>query len=428
MSFCPSGISGPKAGVADLVAYNGTVLAGFIEAALGPGAIPLAALVGVLSWDTPTFCASDPPAIPTFTAGDVASLFTESITGVSVDPTADARFEQLLEHFAWYQLCECKTSSTPASSSFTWPGGATINPTSTSPSANPCGSVKYGLNFNNFDFQSVVSGNTWDIGDLASRMFPNMPTKSVTSSAWSHTVTAIDIGATPPTQLTLQFGPITSADSNSASSHIVIKGYTSSLTEITGNIAEILFSGNNIAGHTTPQTVAVPSTTRYITILSSVTDGFNTRTAEIDVDFLCSGSTTFNSPCCPPDPVAQQLLQRILTLTTLIQRQVAPFAYVPGTLHSGLSGSGELTVNGLLGLKVSPTTIPSHFGSETGDPDSLWLDSWIRWGNADGWSQREFLTAAPFVSLPNLAGQYTKIGYTLAPGIVADFLELAREP
>jgi hypothetical protein len=122
------------------------------------------------------------------------------------------------------------------------------------------------------------------------------------------------------------------------------------------------------------------------------------------------------------------LANQILTAVTLVQRQAVPFAYVPGTAHNGLSGHGELSVSGLLGAKITPSAIPSWAGVVSGDPDALWLDSWINWGNADGWTSREFLRASPYVSLPQLAGQFTKIGYSLAPGLTVDLVELLREP
>lgn len=153
-------------------------------------------------------------------------------------------------------------------------------------------------------------------------------------------------------------------------------------------------------------------------------------TFEATLTYYCAGQSPTQPivPCCPPDPLLTGMLQQILGYVTLLQRQMAPFAYVPGALHSSLSGNGELSVQGLLGVKVTPHSIPPGAGVDTGDPDTLWLDSWINWGNPDGWTTREFLRSAPHVSLPNLAGQYTKIGYTLRPGLVVDVLELVREP
>lgn len=149
-----------------------------------------------------------------------------------------------------------------------------------------------------------------------------------------------------------------------------------------------------------------------------------------EVIFYCQGQSPTQTivPCCPPDPSLVQMLNQIYGMVTLLQRQVAPFAYVPGATHTALTGNGVLPVQGLLGVKVSPTTIPPGVGASLGDPDTLWLDSWINWGNADGWAEREWLRSAPYVSLPALAGQYTKVGYTLRPGLVVDVTELKREP
>jgi hypothetical protein len=122
------------------------------------------------------------------------------------------------------------------------------------------------------------------------------------------------------------------------------------------------------------------------------------------------------------------LLQNIADLVKLIQRQQVPFAYVQGTDHPGLTGKGEISVQGLWGVKITPSNVPPGTGVDIGDPDTLWLDSWINWGNADGWSAREFLRSSPYISTPNFAGQYTKIGYSLEPQLTVDLRELVREP
>jgi hypothetical protein len=156
----------------------------------------------------------------------------------------------------------------------------------------------------------------------------------------------------------------------------------------------------------------------------------NAFVAEIHESFFCNGTnpTGLQQPCCPPDTATQATLDAILNMVTLIQRQQVPFAYNLGATHSQVGGSGTLSVQGLLGVKVVPNMIPPFAGIELGDPDELWLQSWITWGNADGWTNREFLRHSPHVSLPQYAGQFTTLGYTFAPGLTCDIVELTREP
>jgi hypothetical protein len=120
-------------------------------------------------------------------------------------------------------------------------------------------------------------------------------------------------------------------------------------------------------------------------------------------------------------------VQQILSLVTLFQRQAVPFAYIEGATHSSLTGTGSLTVQGLLGVKVQSHSIPSDAGRDPGTPENVWLDSWINWGNADGFTPRELISTDSHLSIPAAAGQFTTIGYTLRPGLTIDVVELKRE-
>jgi hypothetical protein len=193
------------------------------------------------------------------------------------------------------------------------------------------------------------------------------------------------------------------------------------------HIDTIIGSGSAAVGPATA-TIAIPSGATAWQI--AIRTGSGTTSVDVHFTLTCSGTapTQLTQPCCPPDAALELKLNEILGLVTLLQRQIAPFAYVPGASHTALTGMGELSVQGLLGVKVTPTTSPPGSGVVEGDPDVLWLDSWITWGNPDGWIEREFLRAAPHVSLPQFAGQFTKLGYTLRPGLTVNVTELVREP
>jgi len=51
-----------------------------------------------------------------------------------------------------------------------------------------------------------------------------------------------------------------------------------------------------------------------------------------------------------------------MAMVTLIQRQAAPFGYVPGAIHAGLTGTGVIAIQGLIGCKVDITTLPTQLG------------------------------------------------------------------
>ena len=111
----------------------------------------------------------------------------------------------------------------------------------------------------------------------------------------------------------------------------------------------------------------------------------------------------------------------------LIQRQLAPFAYVHGTVHTGISGNGQLAVSGLLGVAVDVTTLPARAGRTSGDPDQLYDVGWINVGTADGFGPRQFISSNPFILRP-VPGDMTLIGYSIPADVVVTITELVREP
>jgi hypothetical protein len=115
-------------------------------------------------------------------------------------------------------------------------------------------------------------------------------------------------------------------------------------------------------------------------------------------------------------------------MVKLIQRQAVPFAYVPGTTHTGLSGAGVIDVSGLIGAKADVTTTPDRFGREGTSPTEFFDMGFITWGTPDGWPSSFRLEHDPLVMFPRSAGLYTEIRYDLEPGVVITLTELLREP
>ncbi len=133
------------------------------------------------------------------------------------------------------------------------------------------------------------------------------------------------------------------------------------------------------------------------------------------------------TPCCPPDPLLSAQIDQILKTVTLIQRQAVPFAYIGGTVHSGLTGSGVLAVSGLIGAKITITTDPTNLGVEGSSPAILFDRGFITWGTADGYPQSERLERTNQLSLPARASAFTDLAYDLHPGVTVTITELLRE-
>jgi len=63
----------------------------------------------------------------------------------------------------------------------------------------------------------------------------------------------------------------------------------------------------------------------------------------------------------PPDPSMQAQLDQLMAMVTLIQRQAAPFGYVPGAIQPHWNGSDR--DSGPNRCKVDITTLPTQLGA-----------------------------------------------------------------
>lgn len=419
-ALCPGG--GPSQ---ERPAYAGTTAFGvpfftalFAEdwpvamAALAAGAL------GFIAFDTFQICQSDPPAMPTLSATDWLALFAGTdiyAKGQTIQKLHDTAVAKL-----WPILCECISGATPSPPAAPpVPPGLQINPPTSVPGFQnpPCWNwaghalVPYSTTCH---AGAPPSSQIYQWGNPVTQAIPSVgkfPTPLPPSI--SYTMVTNNDGGNP--------GPLCPTWFVFNSSNTTI--FNGPLTG----------SGGWNPGQTWTETIDL--TQHPTAVGAGIWVDYNnsggarfSNTFDLTLNINCVGPNNIVQPCCPPDGTLQSLLQQLLTSVTLIQRQAVPFAYVPGATHSGLTGSGALTVQGLLGVKVLPSSIPPDAGVVIGDPDTLWLDSWINWGNADGWTAREFLRSSPYVSLPNLAGQFTQIGYTLRPGMSVDIVELVREP
>lgn len=360
-------------------------------------AVPLAGYIGYLTYQLSSFCETDPPAVPSFSAVDVANLLNPYNPVLFTE--AQEKFQQLIGAFLWYQVCRCDAVATPAPPPAppTPTGMPSVNPPSVAPSYptdQPCATYTY-------SFHLIV-------GD----------------------------GSTPaPIQVPLPPGGITTARLTAVPTRAMVAGESGWQVNLNTFNSNGVFISNPVhveasgVGSSLTMTGALPTTTASWRVLMS---NFGI-TAPVDIDltleFFCGapGSGNVQQPC-PTDPYTLEILDQILAMVRLIQRQAVPFSYVASTPHAGLSGEGEISVQGLIGCRILLTSIPSNVGIEDGDPLTYWQAGWIRWGNADGFAERSHISASPQVSFPSDAGQFTRIGYTLSPGVVATITELVREP
>lgn len=364
-------------------------------------AMAIAGAVGGITFDLSTFCTTDPPAMPTITSDDVFAL----LNPIQVEQYAAAigKFNALVLNYLWPQLCIC--ASDPQPSVPTAPTGITsvsYNPPQlpSYPSGQPCLTLtRSGI---------IPSGNsTVNVGLVPLPSGASYATLDAVFEAETLTVNGQGFGLNfwgYDSNGTFQSSWLTAGQSRTAGVTTTIKSAAGSKASSAITQGQIVLSATNL-----------PAALNF------------SMTVNVYCGTQPGGSGAVPNPC-PPDPLVQSLLEQIKSMVTLIQRQHVPFAYVQSTLHSGLTGSGEISVADLIGAIVTVTAHGTNTGVELADPDVLFEAGWFSWGNADGFAPRTFINCSPQISLPDSAGQYTRIAYTLPVGTTISIRELTREP
>lgn len=137
--------------------------------------------------------------------------------------------------------------------------------------------------------------------------------------------------------------------------------------------------------------------------------------------------STVGDLCGILQPTIQQvglLQQRI----DLIQRRLLPFAWIAGTPHTGLTGSGSIAVTDILGVIVSLTTVPTRWGSTAETPRRL-IPSAASIQASDGTEFQDFHQVHYEHQVIMFdPGWATSVSYNFKPGIVATIVPLLPEP
>lgn len=390
------GPSQAKAGYQDPIFWTTSGIAAFFNALPSPWALDFVSYLGPQQIDPSEFCTEDPPADPMMSALDWAQVV--QIANPFIQTPALFKLSQLFRRLLWFQICECVSGAQPSPPAAPSPpsGLIAVNPPAIGgdyPTGTPC-----------------LSAAETDTSPAS--------TNTVTQTA----LTPIPVGAT-----------YAAVDAQWRDGAEVLTTFAASWFWYTS--AGALISSID-AGATYPTVNhhaegAIPATATQYRLHRQVSTGATAETMQSQYALYCGttpggGGGLIPVPC-PPDPVAQALLQQILGLVTLIQRQAVPFAYVASAAHTGLAGDGHFDVQGLIGVRVLLTDFGSNTAVYDGDPLTYQNAGWITWSNPSGAMHREPIGASPMVSMPRLAGQFTRIGYTLLTGVEATITELVRE-
>jgi hypothetical protein len=400
-AFCSGASSTYKAAFGATAYVVPATLGAILSAVPIAWAAPLAAYLGAITYDLSTFCTTDPPADPSITAADVIDFL--NFANPILHHAGALKIQQLFDRYAWFAMCECVGVSTPAT-----PAGPSapvglpdINPPIIGPTVNPCGQFSGGP-------KSFVGGavDTPLVGTATASLAGSV---GIPAGSTNFRVTYTNA----------------SAGTVHHTAHFITRFWSQAGSNLGGDSADVA------SGATTTKVVAVPANAVAVQVITQdlFTPPDSTNQVSALLELFCGSSPgQTQSSCCPPDPILTAMLLQIIGNVQLIQRQLAPFAYVPGTVHSGLSGSGVIGISGLLGCKINVTTIPTQIGREGTAPVEYFDMGFITFGTADGYPQAYRLERAQQLLLPARASAFTDLAYDLHPGVVCDITELLREP
>lgn len=408
MSVCASGASTTKPGVPAAVIVDQAYVQSLLPAGLAWLYPYLPYMHGLQIGDVGAFCAADPPTFGVPTGDDIFALVTGGDFGQAA--IVQTFMQNVTRAYLWSQLCKCTSGTTPG------PPTAPTSPTDL-PAINPTGVVALPLNPNCDNLHNsngtigpyLSPAGTWHSGDTANPMAYIFTNTSVPTS-YQLTLKNNTVSGTGLT-LSYQYKLIAAVVAGGAPGG-------STLVTLSPGASQVIII---------PASASLPVLELWLTASAPGTGTANSDGTMLEA--FCGGATPGGSvaPCCPPDPTQTGLLNLILQAVTLIQRQAAAFAYVPGAAHSGLSGNGTITVSGLIGLKIDLTTTPSRLGTVLGDPIALWDAGWVNLGTTDGFGPRQFITSDPTIILP-VSGAVTVIGYSIPSDCTVTITELIREP
>lgn len=393
-SICVGG--GPseaKPEFAEAVYIGPAMIAALLNNIPTPWAVGLAGAVGAITYSLSTLCPNEPPAVPTLTAADgLALLNPDPLTYIP----ALQKLQQLIGAYAWHQFCKCTTGATPAPP--TPPSKPTGWPDIDPPSVAPPPSTLPLACYDNVTNTAISSG---------SFHYANWLWRGIPSDLKSFRVT-------------IKQGKPSSGTLSPVEWTIRQTGY-SAIGEYWSRVLPPAFE----------QVLTFPVVPPSQELRIEGTASYNqTERTIIEIEGFCGayGPPIAGVQCCPPDPQIQLTLNQLMSTVTLMQRQLAPFAYVSGASHAGLTGDGEIAIQGLLGAKVSLTTIPASRGVAAGEPDELFDIGFVTFAVTDGYPHSVRIEHNPHVILPARASVFTRLSYSLTPGVVATITELVREP
>lgn len=355
---------------------------------------------GLQIGDTTAFCAGEPPTFSMPTPAQILDFLTGS--NLSNYLSVNTFLQNLTKAYLWRSLCKCVDNSVPV---------AVVPPADpgTLPSLNPGAFVSLPTSV------ACLQGNV-----LSPFVLPiNQGLGSNTFQLQGYNITAVRLTANSVTTV----GP----GRTSAVRWQFFKAPNTNLLTICQGMA---------VNQSFSQILALPATcdTVFTGILDDPTCGpaasvgSGTTTLSWNTEFFCGQAPGAASvPCCPPDPLLNGKINAILNLAQSMQRFHVPFAYVPGTVHAGVTGTGSTAVSRLLGYLLNVTARPQTLQTRGGNPSYIFDMGWVSVSDANGMLEEKRLTRTTMVWLPRMGELATQFNFFLNPGVTVTWTELQAE-
>lgn len=398
-SLCAgNGPSQPVPGTPQVQTFLAGALSDFLVAEGMGWAAALGAGLGVLSFDLNTFCATDPPPLPTIDAARIAGYFNPlNPLGAS---QLNSDFNDLVGHFLWFKTCQCVSGSQPAPPpAVTQPTGyQTDNPQLTSPTGTAC-----------FQGPQAFAQNALDAAGNATIGFTG--TNSIPAQAtWAQCQTGAWQGPGPATPAPFDITLVVNQVQGSA---IVNRQVTT------------IPAGGPSSGPTLSFNLVPGGGTWSATAHAAGQTGGQIGVFLDLQDFCGSPPSSTLAPCCPPDPTLENMIAQVIRLEQQILAQLGGTrTYTRGTAHLALSGSGTLSVAGLRGIAIDVVQGTPTTPLLQGVPPYQWNLGWVSMSDGGGMLQEQRITRQHQIWLPTDGELGTTVGYFLLSGIVANITEL----
>lgn len=374
---CGGGASQPRAGVPDVVSYGATAIAQLVLAR-APFLRPFLPLMPTINVPTDTFCATDPPAMPAWTAGEVGDLLTPGSAGFAA---ASLKLRDTVLNIVWFQLCECASVATPPGPTAAPPAQLPLQPSS---SSTPC--------WLDTRSQLVPSGTAtppWpNTSDPAFYMWCSPKDSAAHSFTWT---------PLPPNANSMRFSLFVDVEPLGGPSIAANMWWAFSPTQDSvPGVSNSIFAFDQIAK---AQTVGFDPLNRFFGV------GFEPLLAPRECRWTVTAEAFCGVPpdqlaaaCCPPDQGIVDQLLHLATQISDIQAALGTASVLVELSRQTLTPEGEATLPlGTRAVSIELTALGSQaYTSALGRPRGLMRVGSVRWGDGIGYSPRRFIDADRF--------------------------------